>query len=80
MLIQETGDLVFFGSKAKCTHVGIYKGNGLYWHSSGPIKGRNGIGIDELQPKGENVISAYYLSKLRSIGRVESSHDGSILP
>ncbi len=74
------GDLIFFGTKTRCTHVGIYKGKGLYWHSSGRVKGRNGIGIDELKPNGKNIISAYYLSKLRSIGRVESSYDGSIQP
>ncbi|KGG13549.1 MULTISPECIES: C40 family peptidase [Prochlorococcus] len=74
------GDLLFFGSKAKCTHVGIYKAKGLYWHSSGPINGRNGIGIDQLQPTNENPISSFYQSKLRSIGRVVCCHDGRTLP
>ncbi len=76
----QAGDLVFFGSKLKCTHVGIYNGNGGYWHSSGTINGRNGIGLDELHPTNKNTVSSYYLSKLRSIGRVESCHDGRTLP
>ena len=74
------GDLLFFGTQEKCTHVGLYKGNKLYWHSSGNVNGRNGIGIDELQPANKNNISYFYRSKLRSIGRVESCHDGTTLP
>ena len=29
------GDILFFGNNKKCDHVGIYIGNGLYYHSSG---------------------------------------------
>ncbi len=74
------GDLIFFGSTEKCTHVGIYQGKNLYWHSSGKINGHNGISIDELQPRNKNNISSFYRSQLRSIGRVECCHDGSTLP
>ncbi len=74
------GDLVFFGDPNICSHVGLYKGQKLYWHSSGEKDGRNGIGIDELQPAKENHISIFYRSKLRSIGRIEYCHDGKTLP
>ncbi|AAQ00719.1 MULTISPECIES: C40 family peptidase [Prochlorococcus] len=71
------GDLLFFGDSKKCTHVAIYKGKGNYWHSSGTKNGRNGIGIDTLNPIHKNSISSYYSSILRGAGRVESCHDGS---
>ena len=74
------GDLIFFGNKKKCTHVGLYKGNQLYWHSSGSKNGRNGIGLDHLQPTRKNKVSIFYRSILRSIGRVNVSHDGKSLP
>jgi len=44
----QPGDLVFFGSPDRATHVGLYLGNGRYIHSSGKDQGRNGIGIDRL--------------------------------
>ncbi len=71
------GDLLFFGTKQKCTHVGIYKGEGLYWHSSGILNGRNGIGIDNLKQINNNPISSYYASILRGAGRVENCHNGT---
>ncbi|WP_269621861.1 C40 family peptidase [Prochlorococcus marinus] len=73
------GDLLFFGTKYKCSHVAIYKGGSSYWHSSGKQHGHNGIGIDTLQPITKNTISSYYLSIFRGAGRVESCHDGSSL-
>tara|TARA_Y100001968_G_scaffold258190_1_gene245107 strand:+ start:2889 stop:3590 length:702 start_codon:yes stop_codon:yes gene_type:complete len=72
------GDLIFFGTNQKCNHVGIYKGNGSYWHSSGKINGCNGIGMSSLIEK--DAISAFYLSKIRSVGRVISCHDGTSMP
>ncbi|KGG14715.1 C40 family peptidase [Prochlorococcus sp. MIT 0602] len=69
------GDLVFFGNSKKCTHVGMYKGNGDYWHSSGTKNGRNGIGIDNLKPNRNNSISSYYSSMLRGAGRIESCYN-----
>ena len=74
------GDLVFFGSKETCNHVGIYKGKGFYWHSSGAMHGRNGIGLNQLQTSAKDTVSAYYRSKLRSIGRVVSCHNGTKMP
>ena len=73
------GDLLFFGYKKKCTHVGIYKDNGEYWHSSGKKDGRDGIGIDSLSSINKNAISSHYLSILRGAGRVESCHNGRSL-
>ena len=65
----QPGDLLFFGNKEKCDHIGIYKGNGLYYHSSGRAFGRNGIGLDTLN-KSNDKISLHYQSKLISAGRI----------
>ena len=69
----QTGDLLFFGEKEKCDHIGIYKGNGLYYHSSGRDFGRNGIGIDTLKHSNDK-ISIHYKSKLISAGRIIRSY------
>ncbi len=65
----QPGDLLFFGNKEKCDHIGIYKGDGLYYHSSGSEFGRNGIGLDTIKESNDKV-SLHYQSKLISAGRV----------
>jgi hypothetical protein len=60
---------LFFGKKDQCDHIGIYKGDGLYYHSSGKEFGRNGIGLDTLKET-NNPISLHYQSKLISAGKV----------
>jgi len=65
----QPGDLLFFGNEEKCDHIGIYKGDGFYYHSSGRDFGRNGIGLDTLK-KSNDKISLHYKSKLISAGRV----------
>ena len=60
---------MFFGNKGQCDHIGIYKGDGLYYHSSGKEFGRNGIGLDTLKESNDK-ISLHYKSKLISAGRV----------
>ena len=67
------GDILFFGNKNKCDHVGIYKGDGFYYHSSGKDYGRNGIGIDTLKDTNDK-ISLHYQSKLISAGRITRSY------
>jgi cell wall-associated NlpC family hydrolase len=67
------GDLVFFGSVEKATHVGLYLGDGCYIHSSGQKQGRNGIGIDKLSEQGDEVSQSYY-QQLRGFGRVMRSY------
>ena len=74
------GDLLFFGPSNKCTHVGIYKGRGMYCHSSGINNGRNGIGCDSLQLLENNSVSIHYYSQFRGAGRVSHCHDGMTLP
>ncbi|MEM1391881.1 MAG: C40 family peptidase [Cyanobacteria bacterium P01_H01_bin.150] len=69
----EEGDLIFFGTSQKATHVGLYLGDGKYIHSSGKDKGRNGIGIDRLSEQGDEVSRSYY-QQLRGVGRVVSSY------
>jgi cell wall-associated NlpC family hydrolase len=73
--IQEIqpGDLIFFGTTEKATHVGLYLGDNsgdkLYIHSSGKDQGRNGIGIDKLSADGDEISQNYY-QQLRGAGRV----------
>lgn len=70
----QPGDLVFFGTSQKATHVGLYLGDGCYIHSSGKDQGRNGIGIDCLLEQGDEVSQSYY-QQLRGAGRVVKSYE-----
>jgi len=72
----QPGDLVFFGRPDRCTHVGLYLGDGQYIHSSGKDQGRNGIGIDVLSELGD-AVSRTYFSQLRGAGRVVACYLGS---
>jgi hypothetical protein len=72
----EPGDLVFFGTPQKATHVGLYLGDASYIHSSGTEQGRNGIGIDILSENGDKVSQAYY-RQLRGYGKVVASYQGA---
>ncbi|MBF2064007.1 MAG: C40 family peptidase [Calothrix sp. C42_A2020_038] len=73
----EPGDLVFFGTPQKATHVGLYLGDGRYIHSSGKEQGRNGIGIDILSEQGDAISQSYY-KQLRGAGRVVKSYEGTL--
>lgn len=75
----QPGDLVFFGSPAKATHVGLYLGEGQYIHSSGKDQGRNGIGIDLLSEQGDTVSQTYF-RQLRGAGRVVASYEPAPAP
>jgi cell wall-associated NlpC family hydrolase len=68
------GDLVFFGSAQKVTHVGLYLGEGFYIHSSGQEMGRNGIGIDWLSEQEDEIGRSYY-RQLLCCGRVVKSYE-----
>jgi hypothetical protein len=74
------GDLIFFGTVRRCTHVGLHLGGGRYLHSSGIAHGRNGIGLDTLAPHNPDPVARHYRLELRGAGRVMHSHDGSPLP
>ncbi len=74
------GDLIFFGTPRRCTHVGLHLGGGRYLHSSGREHGRNGIGRDDLNPRNDDPVAMHYRNELRGAGRVMHSHDGSPLP
>jgi cell wall-associated NlpC family hydrolase len=74
----ESGDLVFFGTPQKATHVGLYLGCDRYIHSSGKEQGRNGIGIDVLSEQGDAVSQSYY-KQLRGAGRVIKSYEAIVI-
>jgi hypothetical protein len=78
--LLEPGDLIFFGSPQRCTHVGLHLGGGRYLHSSGRDHGHNGIGIDDLHPRNDHPVASHYRRELRGAGRVMHCHDGSPLP
>lgn len=69
----QPGDLVFFGSAQKATHVGLYLGNNQYIHSSGKAQGHNGIAIDVLSTTG-SAVSQAYLAQLRGAGRIVATY------
>ena len=73
------GDLIFFGRPQRCTHVGLYLGRGRYLHSSGREHGRDGLGIDSLDPQVQHPVSCHYRRELRGAGRVMRCHDGTTL-
>ena len=73
------GDLLFFGSSEKCTHVGLHIENGFYIHSSGVTDGHNGIEIDGLFQTNLGKIASFYRSKFRSAGRVISCYQSEKL-
>ncbi|MFM8524904.1 MAG: NlpC/P60 family protein [Cyanobacteriota bacterium] len=74
------GDLIFFGTPQRCTHVGLHLEDGHYLHSSGAAHGRDGLGIDNLSPRNSDPVSTHYRNQLRGAGRLLRSHDGSTLP
>jgi len=67
------GDLVFFGTPQKATHVALYIGEGNYIHSSGKTQGRNGIGIDSITNL-SHPVSQNYFTQVRGAGRVVASY------
>ena len=73
------GDLIFFGRPQRCTHVGLYLGAGRYLHSSGRQHGRDGLGVDGLDPQLQDPVSVHYRGELRGAGRVLRCHDGTTL-
>jgi len=74
------GDLIFFGTPQRCTHVGLHLGEGRYLHSSGREHGRDGLAIDDLAPHNTDLVASHYRQQLRGAGRVVRCHDGSALP
>ena len=78
--LLEPGDLIFFGTPQRCSHVGLHLGGGRYLHSSGVAHGRNGIGINDLAPQNPDPVARHYRLELRGAGRVMHSHNGSPLP
>ncbi|PZO35610.1 MAG: glycoside hydrolase [Pseudanabaena frigida] len=64
----QIGDLLFFGTPVKATHVGIYIGNNEYIHSSGKEHGHNGIALSAIA--GQDPVSQWYASQLRGAARI----------
>ncbi|MEM7067105.1 MAG: C40 family peptidase [Cyanobacteria bacterium P01_B01_bin.77] len=63
------GDLIFFGTRDRTTHVALHLGAGRYIHSSGKDQGRNGIGIDSITDLSDPV-SQTYAQQYRCCGRI----------
>ena len=72
----QIGDLIFFGTPIKATHVGIYVGNNEYIHSSGKEHGHNGIAVSVIGLNATNAIaesdhvSQWYFKELRGAARI----------
>ena len=77
--LLKPGDLLFFGTPRNCNHVGIHRGGGKYWHSSGINYGHNGIACDDLHSGNKIPVACYYRKHLRGAGRVLRCHDGTTL-
>jgi hypothetical protein len=60
--------------------VGLHLSDGRYLHSSGREHGRNGIGLDNLNPHNPDPVARHYRAELRGAGRVMHSHPGTPLP
>ncbi|MGI8932506.1 C40 family peptidase [Leptolyngbya sp. BC1307] len=69
----QPGDLIFFGTPDRTTHVALSLGEERYIHSSGKDTGRNSIGIDSLTDL-SHPVSASYQALLRCYGRVVASY------
>lgn len=69
----QLGDLLFFGTPERTTHVALYVGEGRYIHSSGKDKGRNGIGVDSITELSHPVSQRYH-ELIRCFGRVVKSY------
>lgn len=69
----EVGDLLFFGTRDRITHVALYLEDGKYIHSSGKEQGRNGIGIDSITDLTDPISWTYY-QQLQGAGRVSRSY------
>ena len=67
------GDLIFFGTPKRTTHVALYLGAGRYIHSSGKDQGRNGIGIDSLTDLTDSISRTYY-EQYRCCGRIMAGY------
>lgn len=67
------GDLLFFGSSSRISHVAIYKGGGEYIHSSGRVQ------VNSLDSTKSNY-SRYRRSSLVKALRVLGSEDPGIVP
>ena len=74
------GDLVFFGTRVQCTHVGLHLGEGRYMHSSSSSHGHGRIAVDALHPRETSPVASHYRRHLRGAGRVVRCHDGTTLP
>ena len=72
----QPGDLIFFGTPQKATHVGLHLGDNHYIHSSGKDQGHNGIAIDVLSDQASRVSQAYY-AQLRGAGRIVAPYQPS---
>ncbi|EKV02036.1 cell wall-associated hydrolase, invasion-associated protein [Leptolyngbya sp. PCC 7375] len=68
------GDLIFFGTPERTTHVALHLDQGRYIHSSGKDQGRNGIGIDSIFDLSNPVSQAFHI-QYRCCGRIMKGYE-----
>ncbi|NJL85667.1 MAG: C40 family peptidase [Leptolyngbyaceae cyanobacterium SM1_1_3] len=73
---RQAGDLVFFGSAERITHVALMLDGDRYLHSSGKAQGRNGIGLDTIS-NAIDPVSRTYRAQLRGFGRIVQSYQST---
>lgn len=71
------GDLIFFGTPERTTHVALHLGKGQYIHSSGKDQGRNGIGIDSITDLADPISQAY-AAQYRCCGRIMEGYKSAL--
>ncbi len=69
-----------FGRPQRCTHVGLYLGDGRYLHSSGQEHGHNRIAIDTLHSWDKSPVATHYRMELRGAAECSAATMAATFP